>query len=146
MNPPLRTEEDRQALIAALKDGTIDMIATDHAPHAAEEKEKPLTEAPSGITGIETSLALAITNLVKPGHLTLPELMEKMSLNPARLYRLDCGRMAEGAPADLVIFDPDEEWVVEHFYSKASNSPFKGWKLTGKVKKTICDGRVVYED
>ena len=146
MNPPLRTEEDRQALIAALKDGTIDMIATDHAPHAAEEKEKPLTEAPSGITGIETSLALAITNLVKPGHLTLPELMEKMSLNPARLYRLDCGRMAEGAPADLVIFDPDEEWVVEHFYSKASNSPFKGWKLTGKVKKTICDGKVVYED
>ena len=146
MNPPLRTEEDRQALIAALKDGTIDMIATDHAPHAAEEKAKPLTEAPSGITGIETSLALAITNLVKPGHLTLPELMEKMSLNPARLYRLDCGRMAEGAPADLVIFDPDEEWVVEHFYSKASNSPFKGWKLTGKVKKTICDGRVVYED
>ena len=138
MNPPLRTEEDRQALIAALKDGTIDMIATDHAPHAAEEKAKPLTEAPSGITGIETSLALAITNLVKPGHLTLPELMEKMSLNPARLYRLDCGRMAEGAPADLVIFDPDEEWVVEHFYSKASNSPFKGWKLTGKVKKTIC--------
>lgn len=97
--PPLRTEEDRQALIAALKDGTIDMIATDHAPHAAEEKAKPLTEAPSGITGIETSLALAITNLVKPGHLTLPELMEKMSLNPARLYRLDCGRMAEGAPA-----------------------------------------------
>ena len=146
MNPPLRTEEDRQALIAALKDGTIDMIATDHAPHAAEEKAKPLTEAPSGITGIETSLALAITNLVKPGHLTLPELMEKMSLNPAKLYRLDCGRMAEGAPADLVIFDPDEEWVVEHFYSKASNSPFKGWKLTGKVKKTICDGRVVYED
>ena len=146
MNPPLRTEEDRQALIAALKDGTIDMIATDHAPHAAEEKAKPLTEAPSGITGIETSLALAITNLVKPGHLTLPELMEKMSLNPARLYRLDCGRMTEGAPADLVIFDPDEEWVVEHFYSKASNSPFKGWKLTGKVKKTICDGRVVYED
>ena len=146
MNPPLRTEEDRQALIAALKDGTIDMIATDHAPHAAEEKAKPLTEAPSGITGIETSLALAITNLVKPGHLTLPELMEKMSLNPARLYRLDCGRMAEGAPADLVIFDPDEEWVVEHFYSKASNSPFKGWKLTGKVKKTICDGKVVYED
>ena len=105
-----------------------------------------MTEAPSGITGIETSLALAITNLVKPGHLTLPELMEKMSLNPARLYRLDCGRMTEGAPADLVIFDPDEEWVVEHFYSKASNSPFKGWKLTGKVKKTICDGRVVYED
>ena len=146
MNPPLRTEEDRQALIAALKDGTIDMIATDHAPHAAEEKAKPLTEAPSGITGIETSLALAITNLVKPGHLTLPELMEKMSLNPAKLYRLDCGRMAEGAPADLVIFDPDEEWVVEHFHSKASNSPFKGWKLTGKVKKTICDGRVVYED
>lgn len=144
MNPPLRTEEDRQALLQGLKDGTIDMIATDHAPHSREEKERPLTEAPSGIIGLETSLALGITELVDKGYLTLPQLMEKMSLNPARLYGLDCGRMKAGAPADLVIFDPEEEFVVEKFFSKADNSPFKGWKLKGKVRYTICGGRVVY--
>lgn len=99
MNPPLRTEWDRQMLIEGLKDGTIDMIATDHAPHSKEEKEKPITEAPSGITGLETSLALGITSLVKPGHLTLMELMEKMSLNPAKLYKLACGKKPD-APAD----------------------------------------------
>lgn len=143
MNPPLRTEEDRQQLIQGLKDGTIDMIATDHAPHSAEEKNRALTEAPSGIIGLETALALGITALVKPGHLTLMELMEKMSYNPARLYKLDCGRLQEGGPADLVIFDPEEEWVVEGFASKSSNSPFVGEKLTGKVKWTICRGKVV---
>ena len=146
MNPPLRTEADRQALIAALKDGTIDMIATDHAPHSREEKEKPLTEAPSGIIGLETALALGITSLVEPGHLTYVELMEKMSLNPAKLYHLDCGRIKEGAPADLVIFDPEECWSVENFVSKASNSPFIGWQLKGKVKMTICNGKIVYQD
>lgn len=145
MNPPLRREEDRQALIAGLQDGTIDMIATDHAPHSREEKEKPLTEAPSGITGLETSLALGVTELVGKGYLTLPRLMEKMSFNPARLYGLDCGRMEEGAPADLVIFDPDEEFTVDHFYSRADNSPFKGWRLKGKVHYTICGGRIVYQ-
>ena len=96
MNPPLRTELDRQMLIAGLKDGTIDLIATDHAPHSKEEKDKPLTEAPSGIIGLETALSLGIEQLVKPGHLSLLELMEKMSLNPARLYKLDCGRICEG--------------------------------------------------
>ncbi len=144
MNPPLRTEEDRQALIEGLKDGTIDIIATDHAPHSREEKERPLTEAPSGITGLETSLALGITELVDKGYLTIPELMAKMSLNPARLYGLDCGRMKAGAPADLVIFDPEEEFTVENFHSKADNSPFKGWKLKGKVRYTICGGKVAY--
>ena len=144
MNPPLRTEWDRQMLIEGLKDGTIDMIATDHAPHSKEEKEKPITEAPSGITGLETSLALGITSLVKPGHLTLMELMEKMSLNPAKLYKLDCGRMEEGAPADFVIFDENEKWVVDSFASKATNSPFLGAELTGRVRYTICDGKVVY--
>ena len=144
MNPPLRTEWDRQMLIEGLKDGTIDMIATDHAPHSKEEKEKPITEAPSGITGLETSLALGITSLVKPGHLTLMELMEKMSLNPAKLYKLDCGRLEEGAAADLVIFDENEKWVVDGFASKAINSPFLGAELTGRVKYTICDGKVVY--
>ena len=145
MNPPLRTERDRQALLLGLKDGTIDMIATDHAPHSREEKARPLTEAPSGITGLETSLALGITELVEKGVLTLPQLMEKMSLNPARLYGLDCGRMEEGAPGDLVIFDPDEEFVPEKFYSKSDNTPFKGWRLKGRVHYTICAGSVVYE-
>lgn len=144
MNPPLRTEEDRQKLIEGLKDGTIDMIATDHAPHSREEKDRPLTQAPSGILGLETALALGITNLVKTGHLTLMELMEKMSVNPARLYQLDCGRMEAGAPADLVLFHEDRKWVVEGFESKSSNSPFLGETLTGKVMYTICGGKVVY--
>ena len=144
MNPPLRKEADRQALIAALADGTIDMVATDHAPHTAEEKAREFAKAPSGITGLETSLALGITSLVKPGHLSLTELMEKMSLNPATLYKLDCGRMEEGAPADFVIFDENEKWVVDSFASKATNSPFLGAELTGRVRYTICDGKVVY--
>ena len=146
MNPPLRTEKDRQMIIEGLKDGTIDMIATDHAPHSKEEKEKPLTEAPSGIIGLETALALGITKLVKPGHLSMVQLMEKMSLNPAKLYRLPAGRLEVGAPADLVLFDPDEEWVVKDFASKSTNSPFVGETLTGKVKYTICGGKVVYHD
>ena len=144
MNPPLREEADRQEIIRGLVDGTIDMIATDHAPHTAEEKAKSITEAPSGIIGLETSLALGITSLVKPGHLSLTELMEKMSLNPATLYKLDCGRMEEGAPADFVIFDENEKWVVDSFASKATNSPFLGAELTGRVRYTICDGKVVY--
>ena len=148
MNPPLRTKADRDALIEGLKDGTIDIIATDHAPHRAEEKARPLTEAPSGITGLETSLALGITSLVKKGHLTMVQLMEKMSLNPARLYHLDCGRLEEGRPADLVIFDPEKVWTVkaEEFASKSANSPFVGEELTGKVTYTICKGKVIYED
>jgi len=145
MNPPLRTEADRQAVIEGLKDGAIDMIATDHAPHSMDEKNKPLTEAPSGIIGLETSLALGITELVKPGHLTLMELMRKMSQNPAALYHLPFPGIAEGAPADLVIFDENEEWKAEEFRSKAVNTPFKGWTLTGRVHYTICDGKIVYK-
>lgn len=146
MNPPLRTEQDRLSLIQGLKDGTIDMIATDHAPHSREEKERPLTKAPSGIIGLETSLALGITHLVRPGHLSLVQLMEKMSRNPSRLYHLEGGRLEAGAPADLVIFDEKESWKVENFVSKAENSPFKGAVLEGRVKYTICGGQVVYED
>ncbi len=146
MNPPLRTEEDRQALIAALRDGTIDIIATDHAPHSAEEKARPLTEAPSGIIGLETALALGITELVEKGYLTIPELIARMSLNPARLYRLNCGRMKIGAPADVVVFDPKKVWRVEHFRSRAANSPFIGRTLKGRVRCTICGGEVVYAD
>ena len=145
MNPPLRTKEDREALIVALKDGTIDMIATDHAPHSKEEKEKPLTEAPSGIIGLETSLPLCVTELVKKGHLSYVELFEKMCLNPARLYRLDSGYLAEGGPADLVIFDDQEEFAAGPFESKSSNSPFTGRKMFGKVKTTICSGKAVYQ-
>lgn len=145
MNPPLRTKEDREALIVALKDGAIDMIATDHAPHSKEEKEKPLTEAPSGIIGLETSLPLCVTELVKKGYLSYVELFEKMCLNPARLYRLDSGYLAEGGPADLVIFDDREEFAAGPFESKSSNSPFTGRKMFGKVKTTICSGKAVYQ-
>lgn len=146
MNPPLRTEKDRQAIIAGLKDGTIDLIATDHAPHSAEEKSKALTEAPSGITGLETSLGLGITNLVKKGCLTLEELLEKMTCNPADLYHLPGGSVEEGTPADLVIFNPDETWTVDSFLSKSSNTPFKGMELYGKIHYTICRGEIVYQD
>ena len=144
MNPPLRTEKDRQEIIQGLKDGTIDLIATDHAPHSTEEKSRPLTEAPSGITGLETSLGLGITSLVKPGYLTLTELLEKMTCNPASLYKLPGGSIQAGAPADFVIFDPDEKWTVTDFASKASNSPFKGAELYGKIHYTICNGKIVY--
>ena len=144
MNPPLRTEKDRQAIIQGLKDGTIDLIATDHAPHSQEEKSRPLTEAPSGITGLETALGLGITSLVKPGHLTLMQLLEKMTSNPAALYHLPGGSIETGAPADFVIFNPEEEWIVDSFASKSSNSPFKGMSLYGKIYYTICDGKIVY--
>ena len=147
MNPPLRTQADRYAIIEGLKDGAIDIIATDHAPHTAEEKAKPFAEAPSGIIGLETALALGITNLVRKGHLTLMQLMEKMSLNPAKLYNLDKGAIAAGADADLVIFNESERWQVgPTFASKAANSPFVGEELYGKVKYTVCNGQVVYED
>ena len=146
MNPPLRTENDRQQIIAGLADGTIDLIATDHAPHSTEEKSRPITEAPSGIIGLETSLALGITNLVKPGYLTMTQLLEKMTVNPAKLYHLPYGTIQEGADADFVIFDPDEIWIPKEYASKSSNSPFTGKELTGKVKYTICGGNVVYSD
>jgi len=145
MNPPVRTEEDRRAIIGGLKDGTIDMIVTDHAPHSAEEKAKALADAPSGIIGLETSLGLGIRSLVEPGYLTLMELMACMSKKPAEFYRMLPGSIAEGAPADLVIFGEREHWTVDHFVSKASNSPFAGWELPGKVHYTICAGRIVYQ-
>lgn len=146
MNPPLRTEEDIQAIIKALKDGTIDFIATDHAPHSSEEKNQEFTKAPSGIIGLETALGLGITNLVRENKLSLMELLEKLTINPAKLYKLQTGRIKEGLPADLVIFDENEEYTVEKFKSKSSNSPYIGKKLYGKVKYTICNGKIVYKD
>lgn len=146
MNPPLRTEKDRLMILDGLRDGTIDIIATDHAPHSAEEKNRPLVDAPSGIIGLETALALGITYLVRTGYLTLLQLIEKMSLNPASLYKLTQGWLGAGADADLVIFDEAQEWTVERFTSKSSNSPFIGESLYGKVKYTICNGAVAYED
>lgn len=146
VNPPLRTEADRRAIIEGLKDGTLNIIATDHAPHSREEKAKDIKDAPSGMIGLETSLALGITNLVKTGELELIDLLEKMTINPAMLYHLNAGRITEGGPADLVLFDPDKKWTVEdHFYSKANNSPFIGMELTGKVQYTICGGKIVYQ-
>ncbi|MBO5336649.1 MAG: dihydroorotase [Lachnospiraceae bacterium] len=144
MNPPLREEADRQAIIQGLVDGTIDIIATDHAPHTTEEKAKGITEAPSGIIGLETALSLGITKLVEEGHLTLKQLLERMSTNPAAMYHLNAGYLAEGGPADLILIDPKEKVIAGDYASKASNTPFTGWELTGAVKATICAGEVVY--
>lgn len=144
MNPPLREEADRLAILGGLKDGTIDLIATDHAPHSREEKAGKLTEAPSGIIGLETALSLGIRELVNKGYLTYPELFHRMSAAPARLYGLPGGSLKEGQAADLVIFDPGQEWKVEKFASKSANSPFLGETLPGVVHYTICGGRIVY--
>lgn len=146
MNPPLREEADRQAIIEGLRDGTIDLIATDHAPHTAEEKAKPLTEAPSGITGLETALSLGITKLVEEGQLTLCELLHRMSTAPAKMYHLNAGYLKEGGPADIILIDTHAEVIPGDYASKARNTPFTGWKLKGKIKATICAGRVVYQN
>lgn len=144
MNPPLRTEQDRQSIIRGLKDNTIDIIATDHAPHSADEKTKPITEAPSGIIGLETAFPLGVTNLVKEGHLSYMELLEKMTINPATMYHLNCGYIAEGGPADLIIFN-ENTYTIDNFCSKSDNSPFKGESLKGEIQYTICDGKIVYK-
>lgn len=147
MNPPLRTEKDRLAVIDGLKSGVISVIATDHAPHHADEKNvADVTKAPSGMTGLETSLSLGLTHLVEAGHLSLAQLLSKMTYNPSQLYSFDAGYVAENGPADLVIFSDTEERIIsENFHSKASNSPFIGDRLKGVVKYTICDGEIVYQ-
>lgn len=145
MNPPLRTEEDRQAIIDGLSDGTIDLIATDHAPHSAEEKARPLTEAPSGLIGLETALSICYEQLVQSGRMSMMELIRSMSSNPARLYGLPAGNIGEGCAADVLIFSPDEPWRVQHFRSRSQNSPFLGEQMTGRVRYTICEGKVVYD-
>ena len=148
VNPPLRTRNDVAGIVAGLRDGTIDVIATDHAPHSAEEKARSLTRAPSGMIGLETSLAIALTQLYHTRRMDLPAIIKRMSTAPADILRLPRGRMSLGAQADLVLFDPDEEWTVdpEQFASKARNTPFAGWKVKGKVKYTIVKGEVIYQD
>ncbi len=146
VNPPIRTEEDRLAIIEGLKDGTIDIIATDHAPHAKEEKDKAITEAPSGMLGLEAALPLCIEKLVKEAGMPMMEVLDKLTAKPAAMYNIDRGDLRVGGPADLVIFNPDEKWTVTGFQSKSQNSPFLGEELTGKVKYTICKGMVVYKD
>ncbi|MFC3931764.1 dihydroorotase [Streptococcus dentapri] len=147
MNPPLRTEKDRLAIIEGLKSGVISIIATDHAPHHADEKNvEDITKAPSGMTGLETSLSLGLTNLVETGDLSLSELLAKMTSNPAAIYDFEAGYLAENGPADIVIFaDKEDRIVSENFASKAANSPFIGEKLKGVVKYTISDGQIVYQ-
>ncbi len=144
MNPPLREEADRLAIIEGLRDGTIDIIATDHAPHSREEKERSVTEAPSGIIGLETALSLGVTKLVEENGFTHMQLLQCMSTNPAKMYGLDAGTLAAGAPADIVIYHPKKTWTAGNYLSKSSNSPFTRQKLQGVVQYTIADGKVVY--
>jgi dihydroorotase len=147
MNPPLREAADRDAIRAGLKDGSIDCIASDHAPHHYDAKEREFDEAPNGIVGLETALGLGIRELVASGLLTLPELLARMSTVPARVFRLPGGTLAVGAPADVVVFDAGQRWQVrrEELLSKSGNSPFLGETLQGRVESTIVGGRVVYQ-
>ncbi len=147
MNPPLREEKDRLAIIEGIKDGTIDCIITDHAPHAEEEKARGLEKAPNGIIGFETALGATVTNLVMPGHISYQDMVRVMSYNPAKLLGIDRGEIAEGKVADLTIFDPNKEYVYtkENIVSKSKNTPWINKKLKGQVKYTVVSGRIVYE-
>lgn len=147
MNPPLRDDEDVKAVIEGLKDGTLDAIATDHAPHHRDEKDVEFDQAYNGIVGLETSLALGVTYLVKTGKLTMSELIERMSLNPSRIIGIDRGTLSEGAKADVIIFDNDNKFKVDvsKFESKGKNSPYDGYELYGRVETTITSGKIVYQ-
>lgn len=146
MNPPLRTERDRDAVRDGLADGTLDTLATDHAPHHYDEKEQAFENAPNGIVGLETALGLVLTELVAKDVLGLPTAIERMTLAPARAFDLDAGRLRRGAPADVTIIDPALEWTVDPstFHSRSRNTPFAGWQLRGRAVRTIVDGRVVW--
>jgi dihydroorotase len=146
MNPPLRMGEDVAALQEAIRDGTIDVIATDHAPHHYDEKEREFADAPNGIVGLETALAVVVTTLVGGGYLDYPMLVERMSVAPARIFHLPGGSLARGQPADVTVFDPNEEWVVDpaRFLSKGRNTPYAGRRLRGRAVCTVVGGRIVY--
>ncbi len=146
MNPPLRSAQDVEAVIAAIVDGTVDAIATDHAPHAPALKQKPITEAPFGIIGLETALALGLSQLVHPGKISLWHLISLMSVNPARIINQPVGRLRAANPADIVVFDPNREWTYSAALgrSKSRNTPFDGWKFKGAVTATIIGGKIAY--
>jgi dihydroorotase len=146
MNPPLRGREHVEAVIAGLADGTIDAVASDHAPHAREKKMQELDQAPFGVVGLETALGLVVTKLIEPGLLDWPAAIRKMSLNPARILGLDKGTLQIGAPADVTIIDPKARWTVDplQFRSKSANTPFAGWELTGRAEAVIVGGRVKF--
>jgi dihydroorotase len=144
MSPPLRGKSDVEACIAGLVDGTIDVICTDHAPHALEKKMRELDQAPFGILGLETALGLVVKRLIEPGHLTWPQAIEKMTINPAKVLGIPKGTLAVGADADMTIIDPDREWTVdpEEFRSKSRNTPFGGYRLRGRAETVIVGGKV----
>ena len=148
MNPPLRTEEDRQAIVAGLRDGTIDCIATDHAPHTDYEKDREFDYAPNGILGLETALAVSLETLVQTSRFKLERVIDLMTRRPAALLGLQAGTLEAGAAADICLFDPDEKWTYDarNGFSKSSNSPWHGRTLTGRVKTTVVDGHVVFAD
>jgi len=148
MNPPLRTADDVAALQEAVKDGTIDLIATDHAPHHYDEKEREFADAPNGIIGLETALAVNITWLVAPGIIGLPLLIERMSCAPARVFKLSGGTLRPGMPADVTVLDPTAEWTVDptKFRSKGRNTPYAGVTLRGRTRCTIVGGMIAYRD
>lgn len=148
MNPPLRAREDMEALIKGLQDDIMDVISTDHAPHSAEEKAKDLEHAPFGIVGLETSVALTVTNLVKKGYLTPMQMAAKMSYNPAKVLGIPKGTLDEGKIADITIIDPDKEYTIDvnNFESKGKNTPFDGYKVSGEVEYTILNGKIVYSN
>lgn len=146
MNPPLRTEEDRQAIILGIVDNTLDLIATDHAPHATFEKEKDITEAPSGIIGIETSLSTSYNALVRAKKMDILQLFCKMSYNPSKLYKIDAGELAIDRTADIVVFDPNRTYIFEKSLSKSFNSPLKNREIMGDVVTTISSGKVIYKN
>jgi len=148
MNPPLRTEEDRQALIAGLRDGTLDIVATDHAPHTDYEKDKEFDYAPNGIIGLETALPVVLEVLVRQNRFKLPFVIDLLTRRPARLLGLPGGTLAPGTDADVCLFDPEEKWLYDAKagFSKSSNSPWSGQRLTGRVKTTIVGGRMIYSD
>jgi dihydroorotase len=148
MNPPLRTADDVAALQEAVRDGTIDLVATDHAPHHYDEKEREFSDAPNGIVGLETALAVVATHLVVPGILSWPTLVDRMSTTPARVFGLTGGTLRRESVADVTIFDPAAEWTVDpdQFLSKGRNSPYRGKRLTGRATCTIVGGRIVFRD
>src|SRR5262249_28861364 len=147
MAPPLRTDADVQAIIEGFKDGTLDVLATDHAPHAPEKKMRELDQAPNGIIGLETLLPVCVVALIEPGHLTWPQLVEKLTVNPARVLGIDRGTLQPGSDADVTIIDPVAEWTIDPnaFRSKSRNCPYAGWKVRGRAHAVLVGGEVKFE-